>query len=134
MVLAASAAPEAFPEERASTLAVLALGVANGAAFLVPVLGSPIRDQPTGKKQRRRVTTMTTKDRKTRKMARLTPNLDTPSSTVGRPTHHTTSYRTTFNVAERIAMSWLRHFDAMGCGFWRRLSCCLRSWLHWAWW
>jgi hypothetical protein len=119
----------AFPEVLISTLAVLAPVVDSEAAILVPVLASPFRDQPITKKQNRRMTMMTM----TRKIARQMPTLGTHSLTLGRMKYQRASCKTTCNVAERLAMSWLKTYDDMACGYLGQLSCFRRNWLHWAW-
>lgn len=116
----------ASPEVPASTLAVLVLVADSEAASQVLVLDSPFRDQPTMKKQKLTMTMMG-------RMPRRKPTLSIHSTMLGQMKNRRGSCKTICNVAEKLAMSWLRTCDDMACGCLGQLSCSRRNWLQWVW-
>jgi hypothetical protein len=113
----------ASPEAPASTLAVLVPVAVNEAAFQVLVPDSPIRDQPTVKKQEQRMMmTMT------RMMMRQLPTLGIHSAMLGKMKNRRASCKTICNIAEKLAMSWSKTCDVMACGCLGQLSCSRRNW------
>lgn len=117
----------ASPEVPASTLAVLVPVADNEAASQVLVPDSPIRDQPAVKKQKQRMTMMMM-TMMARAMMRQTPTLGIHSTMLGQMKNQRASCKTICNVAERLAMSWLKTCDDMACGCLGQLSCSRRNW------
>lgn len=112
----------ASPEVPATTLAVLVPVADSEAASQVLVPDSPIRDQPTTKKQKQRMM-MTL----ARKMMRQMPTLGIQSTMLGQMKRRA-SCKMICNVAERLAMSWLKTCDDMACGCLGQLSYSRRNW------